>query len=140
MEINDEGWGRVDLDNTLVLKRGQHLFFDDNYGLATGEEKEYEIKVNGSYRDFRVTMAYTEFPGAASAGNALTNNLDLKVITPSGKVIFPNRMRGPDSINNVEGIDIVNPQDGVYKLRIVAYNVPEGNDYGKQPFSLVVSY
>jgi len=137
---SDEGWGRIDLKNTLVLNRGQHLFFDDNFGLSTGEQKEYEIKINGSTREFRATMAYTDFPGAASAGNALTNNLDMKVITPSGQALFPNNLRGPDSLNNVEGIDIGNPQNGTYKIIITAYNVPEANDNGKQPFSLVVSY
>jgi subtilisin family serine protease len=93
-----------------------------------------------------ITLAWTDYPGTASAGKALVNNLDLEVIAPDGAHYYGNagiygsghsclRDGKWDTCNNVEGVLIPNAINGAYSVIVHGYNVP----YGPQPFALVAS-
>lgn len=133
---NVEGWGRVDLNNSLFPTSPAMLdFVDELVGLETGESRDYHIQVTDNSVPIVITMVYHDFPGPG-----LHNNLDMAVTTPAGDILYPNgrtRQEGPDPDNNVEQILIpaVDVQVGTYTITINGQNVPEG----PQPFALVIS-
>jgi hypothetical protein len=111
-----EGWGRV-----------------ETTGLKTGERKEYEFTVTDPSVPVAVTLVWTDYPSALQAAKQLVNDLDLIVVDPTGKQIYGNGK--PDRLNNVEGVDILQPQKGTYRIVVEGVNVPQG----PQPYALVIS-
>ena len=131
-----EGWGRIDLGNSLFPEaRKQILFHDYTAGLSTNQELRLNYVVTDSAVPFRATLAWSDYPGSLLARLELVNDLDIQVSAPDGRVYYPNQLTSPDRLNNVEGVDIVSPPPGVYQVVIKAVNVPQG----PQPFALVVS-
>lgn len=128
--------GVVDLQ---ALSAAQAQFVDERDGLATSQERSYTVLVNNSQRALRITMAYTDAPGSASASRTLVNDLDLRVIGPTGTVYYPNRLSAKDGTNNLEHIDLEagSLSSGQYRVVVSAANVPQGKN-GKQPFALVM--
>lgn len=132
---NHEGWGRVNL-NTLVSDRSLALY-DERTGLATGQEKAVAVDVR-SGQALRVTMSYTDAPGAAAATRTLVNDLDVRVVDSAGRTYYPNGKNAKDTINNTEEIDLLNAVPGTYQVIVSGSNVPQGKN-GAQPYALVVS-
>jgi serine protease AprX len=134
-----EGWGRV---NVAAATDGSRLFRDEETPLATGETSTYSYDV-GAGTPFKVTLAWTDYPGTQSATRMLVNDLDLEVTSPSG-VLYRGNVFGrgwsswgglPDRVNNVENVFIQSPEAGNWTVTVRAYNVP----MGPQPFALVVA-
>ncbi len=124
------------------LSTGQHtLVARDGVGQA---QTTFNITSQTS-EPFRVTLAWTDYPGEPSAAKALVNDLDLEVIAPDGTHSYGNQglyasgqcLRDGkwDQCNNVEGIMIPNAQHGAYTIIVRGINVP----HGPQPFALVAS-
>lgn len=130
---NHEGWGRVDLSKM----EGNLMLRDESVGLGTGETREYLVNPELG-APLKITLAYTDAPGTAAAQRTLVNDLDLVVIDPQGRTLFPNGLGGKDSVNNMEQVDVLNPVPGQYTIRVQGGNVPQGKN-GAQPFALVVS-
>jgi hypothetical protein len=129
-----EGWGAVDLASILILSGLREFRYDDyTTGLSTGGSRVYNYTLNGSTSPFRVSLVWTDYPGALYASPALVNDLDLTVNPPGGGTLRGNGTT--DRTNNVEGVDITSPAVGSYTVTVTAYNVPSG----PQPFALVVS-
>jgi len=94
---------------------------------------------------FRITLAWTDYPGEPSAAKALVNDLDLEVIAPDGTHYYGNqglyssgqclRSNKWDACNNVEGVIIPNAPYSTYTVIVHGYNVAQG----PQPFALVAS-
>jgi hypothetical protein len=94
---------------------------------------------------FRVTLAWTDFPGEPAAARTLVNDLDLEVIAPDGTHYYGNQgvyasgqcLRDGkwDQCNNVEGVIISNAPLGAYTIIVRGVNVP----HGPQPYALVAS-
>lgn len=94
---------------------------------------------------FRITLAWTDYPGELAAAKALVNDLDLEVIAPNGTHYRGNAgvytggqcLRGGqwDACNNVEGVIIPDAPNGVYQVIVRGINVPQG----PQPFALAAS-
>ena len=139
---NHQGWGRIDLLNTLVHEPPYGLwFYEDHTGLNTGQTYTTTFTVSGDDHPFRVTLVWSDYPGTEATHGALVNDLDLKVIAPDSTFFYGNDIIGDglqdgdvDHVNNVEGIDF-NPQLGRYTVVVKGYNVPQG----PQPFALVAS-
>ncbi|MBU6375816.1 MAG: serine protease, partial [Bdellovibrionales bacterium] len=107
---------------------------DSRDGVAKGASSEISFSVTGG-AGIRATLAYTDAPAAPAAAKALVNDLDLEVVTPSGKVISLK-----DSINNLEMIEIKpgEAEQGDYRVRVLGRNVPQGKS-GRQPYALLVT-
>ncbi len=70
------------------------------------------------------------------AEKALVNNLDLRVVDPSGATILPwvldkdhveaNATKGVNNVDNVEVVEIANAAPGVYRVFATGTSVPEG--------------
>ncbi|MCB0408404.1 MAG: S8 family serine peptidase [Bdellovibrionales bacterium] len=126
---NDQGFGRVDVNQSTTMQR-YFLTIDDVNGVGTGSSIQHKINVpTGS--TVKVTLIYTDAPGTENASRALVNNLDLKV-TAGGQVLQSN-----SSVNNSEQI-LLNQVSGEVLVEVLGANVPMGKN-GKQPFALVVS-
>jgi len=143
---NLEGWGRVLADNTLYFlgdSRRLHVVdIRNNEGLSTGQEYFEEINVLGSGETLKVTLVWTDFPGAVGTSFAAVNDLDLEVTGPSGTYLG-NVFSGGVSVtggtkddrNNVEQVHIQNPDPGVWTVRIAGAAVNQET----QGFALVVT-
>jgi subtilisin family serine protease len=133
------GWGRVNVKNSLMPASPRRIEFDDHTaGLETGESAVYAYTIAAAPDDpaaLRVTLGWTDYPGALPAARALVNDLDLEVVGPDGAHYYGNGGSSPDRLNNVEDVVIENVPAGVYQVIVRAYNAP----YGPQPYALVVS-
>lgn len=97
-------------------------------------------------RYLKVMLYWPDAPATPFAANALINNLDLTVTTPTAVVHHPlilnagpanvkdPAVEGTDNINNIEQIIITNPPAGNFTITVNGTNIPSG----PQPF--VVAY
>ncbi len=129
-----EGWGRVDIANTLAPPPPiTRAFIEEPQGLSTTESREYDFTVTSSEVPLIITLAWTDYPASPASARALVNDLDLVVLTPNGLLFQGNRRE--DRVNNVETLELQVPPPGRYKISVTGFNVP----MGPQPFALVVS-
>jgi len=148
----DEGWGRVDLTE-IIGSELTHDFVDQTNLLSTGQAYERQIIISSADQPFKVTLAYTDYPGFPAVLPALVNDLDLEVIGPDGRVYRGNQFDlgesvpdapGNDNLNNVECVRISVPFAGEYRVRVIARNVAQDsrvdtpNDVD-QDFAVVIS-
>ncbi len=152
---NDQGFGRIKLDDALFFAGDARRLavIDNTAALVTGQAMDYEVTLSTPAM-FKVTLAWTDAPGSLAGGRELVNDLDLEVTqeatgnlyrgniyspgsvnTPASDGSIPNPSVGPDTLNNVEQVQINTPAVGTYRLRVRASNVP----VGPQPFALVVT-
>lgn len=141
---NVAGWGRVDIQNSIFPTAPRAMnYVDQTSGLSTSASHVYNYQITGSAQPFRVTLAWTDYPGSPAANGALVNDLDLTIAGPGGTTYYPNRALNSngsasstyDRVNNVEGIDIASPATGLYTITVSGYNVP----HGPQPYALIAS-
>ena len=110
-------------------------YYDVTGGLSTGESNSVRFDVISPSEPLRVTLVWTDYPSTVAAAINLVNNLDLKLVGPDSTVYYPNGLDAPDTLNNVEGIDVAYPPAGTYTVEISGTEVVEG----PQPYALVVS-
>ncbi|MBN1511567.1 MAG: S8 family serine peptidase [Phycisphaerae bacterium] len=148
---NQEGWGRLVLDNALAFPgdaRKLWVYEQRNAGgLQTGEQwSSPPVHVQSGAAPLRITLVFTEPPGAPMASNPVLNNLNLELIGPqeNGTATYRgNWFSGgqsvsggaSDSRNNVEQILLPDPTSGTYGVTIHAAQV----NAGRQGFALVIS-
>lgn len=145
-----EGWGRVNLSN-VITPSAPVLYYDQQQLLAgTGDQWQLIVTIADPNQPLKVTLAWTDAPGAVASNPALVNNLDLMVTT--GPLTYHgNRFIGgwsvpwgsADSINNLENVFITNPAD-IATIYVTAANlagdgVPYNGDPTDQDFALICS-
>lgn len=142
-----QGWGRIDMRNTLPISGEFALWVSDTRGVHTNEMHSYCITVpqapSDSITPLKCTLAWYDAPANPSSGaKALINDLDLEVFAPPGS---PNWWRGaadiPDRSNTVERATVDRPLSGTkYLVSVKGYYVPWPMSLSQgQPYSLVVS-
>ena len=133
---NAQGWGHVDLFNTLQPATNQFLALIDTNSLATGQTNTFTYTVTtGTTNKFILTMAYADYWATAGSGKKLINDLDLTVIKPGGTTNYANGRASKDATNNVELIEFAADEAGIYRVVVSARTVPSGSS---QPYALVV--
>ncbi len=130
---NVEGWGQVNLADTLYPADGRTSVLYDAFSATTSTSTIMQF-VASTNSKLCITLAWTDYPATAGAGIKLVNDLDLTVQTPEGEWLYPNGPGTVDHLNNVEGIDIPATSSGTYTIVIHGYNVPNG----PQPYALVL--
>ncbi|HXK51024.1 MAG TPA: S8 family serine peptidase [Caldisericia bacterium] len=144
------GWGRVDVKNSIDPENGLRAKFYDHpmsEGLTSGQRLVIPFRVpEGPSLPLNVTLVWTDAPAFPESRPALVNNLDLKLITPSGdyyrgngfgshsRYSQPNYL-SPDAVNNVEVIRIPEALPGEYYIEVIGANITEG----EQPFAVAYS-
>ena len=144
---DQEGWGRLVLDNSLYFPGElDKLYVEDVQnidGLSTGEEALHYFTAMDDSRPVRITLAFTEPPASVSASDPVINNLDLELVTPEGDLYrgnwFVDGESAPDGsadpLNNLERIILNTVSLGGYTVRIKGTTVNEGT----QGYALVVN-
>ncbi|MBP5543606.1 MAG: S8 family serine peptidase [Kiritimatiellae bacterium] len=121
---NVEGWGMVDLENSVANPDG--VAFRDGQIISEGESLTFRVKVPGG-RPLCILMAYSDAPATSFSGG-LINDIDLTVTDPSGKLWFPNCNDGPDRVNNVEGVRWDSAPAGEYIATVRAASIQSPMD------------
>ena len=144
----NEGWGRVNLSN--VINNGVNMVYRESPVIFanTGEQYTLTVGVTDPTKPLKVTVAWTDAPGAVGANPALVNNLDLTVLnganTYKGNVFSAGWSATggvADAKNNLENVYVQSPA-GSATITINATNIAGdavlGNaDLTDQGFSLV---
>ncbi len=145
-----EGWGRINV-NTLIDPPVIRLYRDQDQILSvTGEQVVISFGVPDPGQPLKVSLAWTDAPGAVGANPALVNNLDLTVET-NGSTYAGNVFSGgwsttggsADAINNLENVFVQSPGGSatitIDATAIVGDGVPYNADTTDQDFALVCS-
>ncbi|WP_319506852.1 PGF-pre-PGF domain-containing protein [uncultured Methanolobus sp.] len=138
-EISDrpdysQGWGRVDIENSIYPQYPKTIeYFDNPEPLNLSDSWNVSYDVLYTSEPLKVTLVWTDFPGTPIVYPQLVNNLDLVVNGPCG-TYYGNGV--PDTVNNVEGVELIEPVAGTYTITVNGTDVPNG----PQNFSLVLSY
>ena len=129
-----QGWGRVDIENSIYPQYPKTIEYFDNpepLNLSNSWNVSYDILYTSE--PLRVTLVWTDYPGTPIVYPQLVNNLDLVVNGPDD-IYYGNG--APDTVNNVEGVELIEPVAGTYTITVNGTDVPNG----PQNFSLVLSY
>lgn len=88
---NAAGWGRVNVADSIfpTAPRGM-TYVDQTTGLNTATIDNYNYQITSSAEPFRVTLAWTDYPGSPVASGGLVNDLDLTITGPGGTIYYPN--------------------------------------------------
>ena len=147
---NTEGWGLIRLEDVLSFP-GSPLStrvwdFRNADGLTTGQQREVHVDVASNAQRLKVTLVWTEPPGALNATTAIVNDLDLEVVSPGGAQLFRGNVFASgvsttggtaDTANNVETVLVAAPVAGDWTIRVRGTAVNVG-DPG-QGYALVVT-
>ncbi|MCB0010777.1 MAG: S8 family serine peptidase [Anaerolineales bacterium] len=121
--------------------------------VADGATVEYQVTVNGD-SELKATLAWDDPKAANNAAITLINDLDIELVAPNGQTVYGPWLLDPtegnegnpairpvwtsgqtaqrDDRNVIEQVKVDNPADGVWTIRIIGSNVPQG----PQSFSL----
>ena len=124
---DDEGWGRVNLRNTLAPSSGQGIWVDDRSVMSgTGNSKSYPFNVTQASGLFKVVLTWSDERGSRFSTAQLVNNLDLEVTAPDGTVYLGNDFANgrsatggtADAVNNLEVVLIDAAAPGTWTVKV----------------------
>lgn len=141
---NDEGWGRVNLVNTLVPDSDVGIFVDDRSRLSSGQVSDYSFEITRAGEPLKAVLAWSDYPGSSSSSTQLRNDLDLEITNPNGLIykgnVFTNGQSVTngqrDSKNNVEVVLIDNAMVGTWNVKVK--DTTHGGSSFYQSYSLAV--
>lgn len=133
-----DDWGQPGPDYThgfgmVNFWRAVNVMENNQYqegNIATGTPDEIIINVPAGLASLKVMLYWNDPAAAAVSAQALVNNLDLEVQTPSMGTVLPFVLdtafsavknaasTGVDNINNIEQVVIHNPAAGPYIIRV----------------------
>jgi len=144
-----EGWGRVNVTD-LIAPDAATLYFDQTAPLTnSGAAWTQSFGVADPSKPLKITLAWSDAPGAPGANPALVNNLDLNVVV-NGTSYRGNVFAGgwsttagsADALNNLENVYVQAPGNASINITVNATNiagdgVPGNADTTDQDFALV---
>ncbi len=145
---NNQGWGRINLGNVFSTSVSKVFHDQDHTIVATGEEVLYNISVFNTSEPVKISLVWSDAPGAIGVSPSLVNNLDLRVVN-SGNTYLGNVMTSgwsttggaADALNNIENVYIQNPgatlQIFVTASNIAGDGIPYNGDATDQDFALL---
>lgn len=126
---NDQGFGRVVLDETLAPSNRCVKVFD-RIEYYTGSQSLYYFELTNS-APFDVQLAWTDYPATLSAKQTIVNDLDLVVENrTTGEYWFGNDVDGGDMTNTVERVRLPAAEPGEYYVYVIGQNVPYDSTRG----------
>ena len=140
----DEGWGRVNLRNSLAPASGQGIWVDDRSVMSgTGNSKSYPFNVTQASGLFKVVLAWSDERGSRFSNAQLVNNLDLEVTAPDGTLYLGNDFSNGrsttggsgDDVNNLEVVLIDAAASGTWVVKV---NDAQHSGSKTQPYALAV--
>lgn len=124
---NDQGWGRVDLADTLFPTNNRAVKLIDRIPLADGDELAWVVETTAD-APLDVQLAWVDYPGSASGNQGtsrLINDIDLTVC-PLGTnaLYYGNGGDSPDVLNNLESVRLPVAEKGQYLVTVSGKNLP----------------
>ncbi len=125
----NEGWGRVNI--TKMIQPGVNVeYWDQTQVFAnSGEQWTLSLGVADTSKPLKVTLAWTDAPGAVGANPALVNNLNLTVVNGANTYLGNVFTAGwsatggvADTRNNLENVYVQNPA-GSATIKVDAVNI-----------------
>ncbi len=145
---NTEGWGRIHIPDTLAEGTSRHYIDQTEILDDAGAVYELQVGVVDSGEPLRISLAWSDAPGAIGANPALVNDLDLEVDV-DGQTYLGNVFSSglsatggsADRINNLENVFLASAS-GAVTIRVRANaisgdGVPFVGDMTDQDFALV---
>jgi subtilisin family serine protease len=119
---NHQGWGRVDLNNTLFPAGSNKVQFDDNLdnAVSTTDIRVYKTSVLSQSAPLVVTLVWRD-----PAADTIQNRLHLRVIHIDSETISTSEDIH-DIRNNVQKVVIKSPKLGEYNIEVEGVNVTLG--------------
>ncbi len=134
----DQGWGRIDLEQSLFPPAPRTNQFEEGVLTTTGTWQPATINKNVETADvpLKITLVWVDPP---AVGGALVRNLDLIVRDPSGTIEYHGNQYGTsgalkgwtdsgdpgfDNINNVEQVEVQYPATGLWTVIVRGTQVP----------------
>ncbi len=145
---NNEGWGRIHLPSMITPTVSRALWDQNELLSDTGQQFQVTLGVPDATKPLKVSLAWTDAPGALGANPALVNNLDL-VVENNGNTYLGNRFVSgwsatggtADIRSNVENVFVQSPGGSatitVAATLIAGDGVPLNGDPTDQDFALV---
>lgn len=138
----ETGFGLFDAKAAVdIINLGQKHIFDVVLS-ESGDKKIFQLQVDEG-RPFKATIAWTDLPASLTAKFSLVNNINIKLIDPSGTEHLPWTMdlndmhapprRGINQVDTVEQVLVDAPIPGTWQLMIEA----PGNLIDSQTVSVV---
>ena len=141
---DDEGWGRVNLRNTLAPPGGQGIWVDDrSYLSRSGTSKTYSFNITQSTGALKAVLTWSDERGSRFSTAQLVNDLDLVLQAPDGTEYLGNDFANGrsvtggarDTVNNLEVALIDNAQQGVWTVTV---NNAQHSGSSSQPYAIAV--
>ncbi len=129
-----QGWGRIDLLRSIQGPPGGSIVFVDQREitpLITAATWTKTFSVNNAGIPLKITLAWTDPPGASGCSSCLVNNLNLVVTSPTSTVYRGNQLTaswstpgatGTDTVNNVENVFVQSPAEGSWTIQVTSAN------------------
>lgn len=137
------GFGEINPPAAIESIKDKRVTFDRSIN-ATGGVDEQKITIPANQTELRVMLYWNDPAATVGAASALVNDLDLEVVTPSGKVILPWTLDPTPANVAKKATRTVNRRDnaeqviltaankgefleaGEYTIRVKGYKVPRG--------------
>lgn len=131
------GWGHINGYRAIRTMEQEHYF---KTSVAQDSIQTHELVIPENVRQAKIMIYWSDHEGSTFAANALVNNLDTRVVSPTGEVNLPwvlNSFPHPDSLdlpatkgiddlNNVEQVAINDPASGTYTIEVEGTELPFG--------------
>jgi hypothetical protein len=127
-----QGWGRPSAQ--LAKERAARSFvIDEQEVLAVGEIATFPVTVLEGESELKVTMVYPDPPGTTSSSLHRINDVNLKVISPTGTEYHGNvgldagnysqPGGSPNGVDTVENVFVLDPESGLWNIQIEAAEI-----------------
>ncbi|PYQ30099.1 MAG: hypothetical protein DMF56_10280 [Acidobacteria bacterium] len=136
------GFGMVNAKDSVDLIVADHGAHNRIRSITLADKQQFEMPVVvQSTQNLRVVLQWPDPPkflpeNQVSTAPALVNDLDLKIIGPTGTTYLPYVLdknhvdavatRGVNTIDNTEMVEIANAAPGAYRIVVTGTNVPQG--------------
>ena len=126
---NVQGWGRIDLEETLYpSNRAVHL--EDWIPFSLGSDFIISVETTNT-APLEVQLVWIDHPGTEGMGRAIVNDLDLVVANETaGGTWRGNGVREGDRVNTVESVRIDSAAPGRYFVHVKGVTVPYDSEEG----------
>ena len=144
----NEGWGRINVTQVISPSADVRYYDQTHLFTETGQQWPLVVGIMDPTKPAKITLTWSDAPGAVGANPALVNNLDLQV-TNNGNTYLGNVFTSgwsatggtADTRHNTENVYIQNPTGDmtivVAATNIAGDGVPYNGDATDQDFALV---
>jgi len=129
-----QGWGVPNVAN-LYDRRDNMFIVNEEDLLESFQTITYTVNVVEGEPSLRVTMAFMDPPGNPGSSSARVNDLNLRVLSPSGALYWGNQglrdgnVSMPDGlstkVDTIENVWIEDPVAGVWTIEVIGVEIVE---------------